>query len=352
MILELHDLHLPLRHPFTTANGTLTTQHNLLISLSDGTHTGYGESATSRSWPQFAADSARAALEKCREMIESIPFDDPVAFWEQMQPHLGHHRFAFCALDQAAHDLWGKRQQQPIWRLWGLDDRHLPPTNYTLGLDTPERMVAKLHEFQNWPLYKIKLGSANDLALMQELRRHTQAVLRVDANTGWTVEQTLEIAPALKELGVEFIEQPLARDDWEGMQRLHRDCALPIVADEACQSEADIECCTSCFSGVNIKLAKAGGLTPARRMIQRARERGLRVMVGCMCESSVGISATSQLLPLLDDADLDGALLLAQDIADGVTIHQGRVTLNNTPGTGAILNGNGRALKAQARTQA
>lgn len=348
MILQLHDLHLPLRHPFTTANGTLTSQHNLLVSLSDGQNTGYGESPTSRSWPQFAAESARDALEKCRSVIESIPFEHPETFWEQIQPHLGHHPFALCALDQAAHDFWGKRLRQPVWKLWSLDHQSLPPTNYTLGLDTVERMVAKLHEFRDWPLYKIKLGSGNDLALMQELRRHTNAVLRVDANTGWTVEQTLSIAPALKAMGVEFIEQPLPRDDWAGMQRLHCECVLPIVADEACQTEADIERCAMCFSGVNIKLAKAGGLTPARRMIRRARELGLRVMVGCMCESSVGISATAQLLPLLDDADLDGALLLADDIADGVVIHQGRVALNSTPGTGVTLNAAGKAILKHA----
>jgi L-alanine-DL-glutamate epimerase-like enolase superfamily enzyme len=344
MILQLHDLLLPLRHPFTTANGTLTTQHNLLVSLSDGQYTGYGESPTSRSWPQLATESARAALEKCRPVIESLNFEEPAEFWAQMQPHLGHHPFALCALDQAAHDLWGRRHQRPIWQLWGLHDEALPPTNYTLGLDTTERMVAKLHEFCDWPLYKIKLGSGNDLALMQELRQHTTAVLRVDANTGWTVEQTLCIAPALKALGVEFIEQPLPRDDWAGMQRLHRECALPIVADEACQTESDIERCAACFSGVNIKLVKAGGLTPARRMIQRACDLGLRVMVGCMCESSIGISATAQLLPLLDDADLDGALLLAEDIADGVVINQGRVTLNRRPGTGARLNAAGMAI--------
>ncbi len=346
MILQLHDLHLPLRHPFTTANGTLTRQHNLLVSLTDGPHTGYGESPSSRSWPQFAAESARAVLAQNRPFISSLRFDEPAEFWAQMQPVIGHHPFALCALDQAAHDLWGKRHQRPVWQLWGLKDETLPLTNYTIGLDTPERMVAKMKEFRDWPLYKIKLGSSDDMALMRRLRQQTEAVLRVDANTGWTVAQTLAFAPELKALGVEFIEQPLPRDDWAGMQRLHRECVLPIVADEACQNEADIDRCAACFSGVNIKLAKAGGLTPARRMIQRARDHGLRVMVGCMCESSIGISATAQLLPLLDDADLDGALLLAEDVADGVTITQGRVILSPESGTGAKLNALGKAMLA------
>lgn len=337
MKLHLRDLHLPLRHPFTTANGTLTTQHNLLVELSDGTHTGRGESASSRSWPQYAADSARAVLEEARSRIESEDFDDPALFWERMQPVLGHHPFALCALDEAAHDLWGKRLQTPVWKLWGLSPASMPLTNYTIGLDSVENMVAKMREFAGWPLYKIKLGSRDDLEIVRELRRHTDAVLRVDANTGWSVDQTLALAPELKALGVEFIEQPLKHDDWEGMRRIHHECVLPVIADEACQSESDIERCASCFSGINIKLAKAGGLTPARRMITRARQLGLRVMVGCMCESSVGISATAQLLPLLDDADLDGALLLAADIADGVAINSGRVTLSEQPGHGVSL---------------
>jgi len=337
MKLHLRDLYLPLRHPFTTANGTLTTQHNLLVELSDGRHSGLGESPSSRSWPQYDAASARAALEAVRPFIEAVGLDKPEIFWQQMQPLLGHHPFALCALDEAAHDLWGKRRNLPVWRLWGLDVKSLPPTNYTIGLDTVERMVAKLRELEGWPLYKIKLGTPDDLQIVRALRQQTQAVLRVDANTGWTVEQTLALAPELKNLGVEFIEQPLPRDDWHGMERVHRECVLPVIADEACATEADVGRCAGCFSGINIKLAKAGGLTPARRMIARARKLGLRVMVGCMCESSIGISATAQLLPLLDDADLDGALLLARDVAEGVTIHQGRVTLSEQPGTGARL---------------
>lgn len=337
MKLHLHDLTLRLRHPFTTANGTITVQRNLLVELDDGRHIGRGESPSSRSWPQFDSESARIALEKARPAIESANFEQPAELWSLLQPLLAEHPFAFCALDEACHDLWGKRRQTPVWQLLGLTVSSLPPTNYTIGLDTVDRMVSKMREFEGWPVYKIKMGSRDDLAIVRELRRHTSAVLRIDANTGWTVDQTLAVAPELKSLGVEFIEQPLARDDWEGMARVHRECVLPVIADEACQSEADIDRCAACFSGINIKLAKAGGLTPALRMIPRARALGLRVMVGCMCESSVGISATAQLLPLLDEADLDGALLLAEDIADGVEIHNGRVTLLEAPGTGARL---------------
>ena len=337
MRLCLHDIDLPLRHPFTTAHGTTTTQHNLLVELRDGPHAGLGESPSSRSWPQFEPDITRAALEAVRATVEAADFDRPEDLWRRVQPELATHPFALCALDEAAHDLWGRRLGQPVWRLWGLNPGPLPPTDYTIGLDRVEHMVAKLREYEGWPVYKIKLGRGGDLALVRELRRHTGAVLRVDANTGWTVDQTLALAPEMKALGVEFIEQPLLRDDWEGMKRVHRECVLPVIADEACQTEADVDRCAACFAGINIKLTKAGGLTPARRMIARARERGLRVMVGCMCESSVGIGAASQLLPLLDHADLDGALLLARDIAAGIAIERGRITLPETPGTGVRL---------------
>jgi L-alanine-DL-glutamate epimerase-like enolase superfamily enzyme len=169
------------------------------------------------------------------------------------------------------------------------------------------------------------------------LRKHTDAVFRIDANTAWTPEQTIAFAPELKELGVEFIEQPLLRDNWDGMKLVKRDCVLPVFADESCQQESDVERCAGLFDGINIKLTKAGGLTPARRMINRARDLGLKVMVGCMNESSIGISAIGQLLPLLDHVDMDGAVLIAQDIATGVHLDKGRPVFPSENGLGVQL---------------
>jgi L-alanine-DL-glutamate epimerase-like enolase superfamily enzyme len=171
-------------------------------------------------------------------------------------------------------------------------------------------------------------------------------VFRVDANCAWTVEQTIEYSRELAELGVEFIEQPLAADQWEGMCRVVQESMLPVIADESCQVEADVDRCQGHFHGINIKLCKCGGLTPARRMIQRARELNLRVMVGCMTESTVGISAIAQLLPLLDYVDMDGALLLREDIATGVTVQQGRCLYPDRPGHGVELLSGVRALGA------
>lgn len=337
MELILRDIHLPMRHPFTIALGTTTVQHNLLVELRQDGVSGYGEGASTHAYEEFTAPSMRAALEAVRPQIENAQLNDPTQLWDQLLPVLGHNRFALCALDEAAHDLWGKLNGAPVWKLWGLELKNLPLSDYTIGIDPIEKMVAKMKEFDGWPIYKIKLGTNDDLAIVRELRRHTDAVFRIDANTAWSAEQTIAIAPELKKLGVEFLEQPLPRDDWDGMRRVFRECALPVFADESCLVEGDVPRCAGFFHGINIKLTKAGGLTPARRMIARARELGLKVMVGCMNESSIGISAIAQLLPLLDHVDMDGALLIAKDIASGVRLEKGRAIFPNENGNGVKL---------------
>ncbi len=337
MKLTLTDLHLPMRHPFTITHGTTTAQHNLLVTLEDAGHTGYGEGAASKAYAHFNADAMRSALEGARSVIEAATFEHPEELWHEVFPLLKHQRAALCALDEAAHDLWGRRHGQPVWKLWGLELDRIPASDYTIGIDSVERMVAKMNEFPNWPIYKIKLGTDRDLEIIRELRRHTQAGFRIDANTAWTAERTLSFAPELKSLGVEFIEQPLKPDDWAGMKRIMAQCALPVIADESCQVEEDVAKCVGHFHGINVKLTKAGGLTPARSMISEARRLGLRVMAGCMSESSVGISAIAQLLPLLDYVDMDGALLIARDIAQGVRLECGRAIFPTTPGLGITL---------------
>ena len=337
MQLRLRDIHLPMRHAFTIALGTTTVQHNLLVELEQDGKVGYGEGASSHAYEAFTAESMRAALEAARSLIERERLEDPTQLWDKLAPVLGQNRFALCALDEAAHDLWGKLRGAPVWKLWGLEPKNLPPSDYTIGIDPIEKMVAKMKEFDGWPIYKIKLGTADDLAIVRELRLHTDAIFRIDANTAWSAEQTIALAPELKKLGVEFLEQPLPRDDWDGMRRVFRECALPVFADESCLVEEDVPRCAGFFHGINIKLTKAGGMTPARRMITRARELGLKVMVGCMNESSIGISAIAQLLPLLDHVDMDGALLIAKDIASGVRMEKGRVIFPDENGNGVNL---------------
>ena len=337
MQLIFHPANLQLRHTFTIAHDSRDSQPTLLVELRDENVSGYGE-ATATRYYGVTIDGMTADLEAIRGLIEAHELTDPNAFWADMQPHLSGNPFALCALDQAAWDLWAKRQQKPLYQLWHLNPANSPLTNYTIGLDTPERMVEKMVEWP-WPLYKIKLGrqADTDLETVRMMRQHTDAQFRVDANCGWTAEQTIALAPELAALGVEFIEQPLPAADWTGAKRVFERSALPVIADESCIVESDVDRCAGYFHGVNIKLTKCGGITPARRMIARARALNLRVMVGCMTESSVGISAIAQLLPLLDYADLDGSLLIANDPAVGVTFADGRVVYAPENGTGVRL---------------
>ncbi len=335
MKLTLHAFDLPLRHTFTIAYDSRDVQETLIAELSDGGYRGYGE-ATSNPYYGATIEEITGVLELHRDKIEGYSFGTPEELWDRLNPYLKDNSFARCALDMAAHDLYGKVKGMPLHRLWGLSTSHVPLTNYTIGIDSVEKMVLKLKEMP-WPLYKIKLGTPDDVAIVRELRRHTDAIFRVDANCAWTAGETIKNAVALKELGVEFIEQPLEAGDWEGMKEVYRHSVLPLVADESCVVESDVSRCAGHFHGINIKLVKCGGLTPARRMIAEGRQLDLKLMVGCMTESSVGISAIAQLLPLLDYVDMDGALLLRQDIATGVTIECGKVDYPDVPGTGATL---------------
>jgi L-alanine-DL-glutamate epimerase-like enolase superfamily enzyme len=334
--MTLRDVDLPLRHVFTIAHGSQSVYRAVLVELEQEGRRGYGEAGQSHYYG-VTREAIRAALERAGPQVEACRWEDPAELWEQLHPALADDPFAQSALDAAAHDLWGKLRAQPVWRLWGLRPEPRPLSDYTLGIAPIEDMVAKLREFPDWPIYKIKLGTPQDIEIVRALRAETRAVFRVDANCGWTVAEAIDNSRALKELGVEFIEQPLEPDDWDGMREVFRQSALPVMADESCLAEPDVDRCQGFFHGVNIKLVKCGGLTPARRMISRARSRGLRVMAGCMCESTVGISALAQLLPLLDYVDMDGPLLLARDIARGVRLDRGRVEYAAENGCGITL---------------
>ncbi len=335
MQLQIHPVQLQLREAFTISHGSRTVQPSMIVALSQGGHTGYGE-ATATSYYGLTLEQMVEKVEALRSLIEKIELSTPEVFWHRLQPILKDDPFIHCALDEAAHDLYGRLQGKPLYQLWGLSPQNLPLTNYTIGIGTIEEMVAKIKRYP-WPVYKIKLGTDHDLEIIEHLRQATDAIFRVDANTAWTAEQTVKLAPKFKALGVAFLEQPLPAEDWEGMKYVYKHSALPIIADESCQREEDVARCHGHFHGVNIKLMKCGGITPARRMIEQARKLNLQVMIGCMTESSVGISAIGQLLPLLDYVDMDGALLLSNDPAEGVNIENGQVFLSEKPGTGVEL---------------
>jgi L-Ala-D/L-Glu epimerase len=338
MNLTLLRFELKTRHPFTIARGTTVVQPTLVVELEQDGVRGYGES-NETAFYGASMENMTAALEAVREDLESQRLGpaDPAALWKELNPQLSGNRFAQSALDQAAWDLWGKLRGEPVWKLWDLTLDRCPPTDYTLGIDTIEIMLAKLREMPGFPVYKIKLGTPDDLEVLRALRHATDAVFRVDANCAWTAEETIEKSHALKKLGVEFIEQPLPREEWKAMEAVYHRAALPIIADESSQTEADLPRCAGLFHGVNVKLCKCGGLTPGKRMLEDARRRGLKTMIGCFTESSVGISAVAQLLPLVDYADLDGALLLAEDLASGIAIDRGRMIFPQENGCGSRL---------------
>ncbi len=339
MELKYKKFELPLKHVFTISRGSISTQETLIVQISDDGKYGYGESTTNTFYGA-TMENMTSAIESVRSIVENGSIDGPLQLIDQISrklPHEKHAKFALNALDGAIHDLWGKKLGAPVYRMWGLTTDNIPVSDYTLGIDTPAKMVAKMEEMPGWPVYKIKLGTSDDLGIVRELRKHTDAIFRVDANCGWTAEQTIEFAPAMKELGVEFIEQPLPPEDVDGAKKAFEGSVLPLIADENCVMEEDVDKCAGRFHGINIKLVKCGGLATARRMAARARELGMQVMAGCMTESTVGISAIAQLLPLLDYVDMDGAVLLGKDIATGVRLDRGKCIYPNVPGTGVEL---------------
>ncbi len=335
---------LPLKHPFTIARGTVEVQETLVVQLHEAGEFGYGEATTNEFYGATIAGMSRslARLGPLLGGMAAERLDEALAAAAGL---LADDPFARCAFDLALHDLWARRRGLPLHACWGLDPAAGPLSNYTIGIDEPAVMVRKLGEVPEWPIYKIKLGTADDLAIVRELRRHTDKPFRVDANGGWTARQAIELSGPLADLGVEFIEQPLPPGD-PGMAEVWRSSVLPVVADESCADEADVERCVGLFHGINIKLVKCGGLAPARRMIARARGLGLRVMCGCMTESTVGISALAQIAPELDDVDIDGAALLASDIASGVVVEAGRRRYPARPGTGVELRDGPLPLRA------
>ena len=335
MKLQLKPFNLKLKYTFTISRESYNVQPTLITRLSSNGYVGFGE-ATSNPYYGITILKMVEDISAIKKFIEVIPINTPEVFWNEMYPSLKDNMFALCALDMAYNDLYARLQGKKLYELWGYNIDNNPLTNYTIGIDSIDKMISKMNELP-WPIYKIKLGTKDDIEIVEALRKHTNAIFRVDANCGWTVEETINNAKILKDLGVEFIEQPLPANDWEGHKEVYQKSILPIIADESCQTEADVAKCFNHFHGINVKLVKCGGLTPAKRMLEQAKSLGMKTMVGCMTESSIGISAIAHLLPLLDFVDMDGALLLAEDIAEGVTIKNGKVFYSNLNGIGTNL---------------
>jgi L-alanine-DL-glutamate epimerase-like enolase superfamily enzyme len=306
-----------------------------VVELEMGPYKGYGE-APAISYYNITVEKMVEELEKKKTFVEKFAFTTPERYWHYLHHLFPNNPFLVCALDMAGWDLFGKLKGQPLYKLWNVGSESTVLTDYTIGIDTIEKMVSKMKE-KPWPIYKIKLGTAGDIAIVEALRAHTDAVFRVDANAGWTTEEAMEKIPKLAKLRVEFVEQPLAKVNWEGMKLLHNNSPLPLLADESCVSENDVERCYGHFHGINIKLTKCSGITPAHRMIAKARQLNMKVMMGSMNESTIGSAAIAHFIPQLDFVDADGPLLLNEDIAKGLEYDYGKVSLTDSPGLSILI---------------
>lgn len=324
-------------HPFTISKGTKTHQPTFIVELEHMGIKGYGE-ACAIAYYNIPVEKMAEDLEAKKQFVEKFAFTDPERYWHYLHHLLPKNNFLVCALDIAAWDLYGKLKRKKLYELWDGDIFKNPVTDYTIGIDSIDKMIGKMKE-KPWPIYKIKVGTADDIAIVKALRENTDSTLRVDANAAWDLETALKLIPQLKELGVELVEQPLAKDNWEGMKALYKESSLPLYADEACVFEQDVERCKDHFHGINIKLTKCSGITPARRMIDRARELDMNVMIGCMNESTIGAAAIAHLLPFIDHVDMDGPLLLEEDVATGIGYDFGKIIYSDAPGLGIEYTG-------------
>ncbi len=335
MRLTIHTYNLLTRKVFTTSHGSASYRRCMIIELSHQDLSGYGE-ATEILYYGKNLERMIQLVQEHKSWIESLDIIPPGTRYNELLKRFSTDQFVLCALDMAYHDLYGKLKGKSLIDLWDLDSGTCPLSSLTVGIDSTDAMLRHIDE-NPWPVYKIKLGTDHDMDIMRAIRSHTNKPLRVDVNEGWTKAQAIEYSIELAALDVDYIEQPLPVNlDFE-MSELYDESELPLFADESCHILPDVEKCADLFHGINIKLMKCGGLTPAIAMIQMARQYELKIMIGCMTESSVGISALAQILPLVDYADLDGALLISNDPARGAVLEYGVTIFPDSPGTGAEL---------------
>jgi L-Ala-D/L-Glu epimerase len=333
-------LSLPLEHAFTISRGTQTTAENVVVRIEDDAeNVGVGGAAPSEHYGETAA-TVEAVLPDLLDVVESV--DDPHALGRierEMRKTVNRNPAARCAVSIALHDLVAKRADLPLYRYWGLDPADGVETSFTIGIDATEVMREKTEEAvkAGYGTLKVKVGTDRDEEIVGTIRDAApDATIRVDANQAWSPREAVRKIDALADYNVEFVEQPVPAENPEGMRFVRERAVLPIAADESCVTLEDVPRITGKADIANLKLMKCGGLREAMRMIHTARAHGLEVMLGCMIESNASIAAACHLAPLLDYADVDGSLLLAEDEYEGVPMPNGRIDLGTgRPGTGA-----------------
>lgn len=326
-MLTYQPITLNLRTPFRIAHGVSEQRHNVIVRLDDA----LGEAAAVAyhgETPSKIMDYLAAAADRVGA--------DPFALEDTLNALPAGSQAARAAIDMALHDRWGKALGQPLYRLFGLNPDRLPPTSFTIAMDEPAVMAQRARE-ANLPILKIKLGSGDDEAMVHAIRSATTAKLRVDANAGWSREQAAQLIPRLAQYDLEFVEQPLPVGDVDGLRWLRaQKLGVPIFADESIKTARDVAAHAGAVDGVVIKLMKTGGLREAWRAIATARALDMQVMIGCMVETSIGVTAAAHLAALCDYADLDGPLLISNDPYAGVRYDGARLILPAQPGLGIV----------------
>jgi L-Ala-D/L-Glu epimerase len=343
MKLSFHRFTIHPKVPFAIARSSTSVFERVLVQLRDDALVeGWGEAAPNAYYHE-SVDTVEAALPKLARVLERSRTVDSLhdidILEEWMRTEVRGDASARAAVSMAAHDLLGKKRGHPLWKVFGVDPVLAPVSSFTIAITKDDAEIRRrIEEARRYPILKIKLGSDRDEWIVRIVRQGApDKLLRADANAAWDVERAVRMSHFLADNGFELIEQPLARDDLDGFRKLHAASPIPVIADESCTTATDIPALDGAVHGINIKLSKCGGLAEARRMIAEARRRDMKVMLGCMIESSVGITAAAHLAPLVDYADLDGAALLSDDPYVGATIDDGMIRLPAEPGLGVRL---------------
>jgi L-alanine-DL-glutamate epimerase-like enolase superfamily enzyme len=332
MKLSFDVIELVPKRVFRTARTTSASSRCVIIEISDGTIVGLGEAAPSRFYGE-TADTVVEVLESVRRVVEDCAHEVELMA-DLTSRGLKGNPSARAALEIAAHDMMGKRYGIPLYRHFELDPAALPLTTMSIGLDDPDVMLEKAIEARDFPILKVKLDADIDLSIVSRIKEATGASVTVDANCAWTRSEAVEKATELASIGVEFLEQPVAADDVEGLAYVRERTDVPVFADESCPTSEQLPLVAPAVDGVVIKLMKCGGLVEAVRMARKARELGLKTMIGCMMESSLAITAAAHISPLMDYADLDSGLMMTNDPFTGVRIDKGKMSLPEEAGLG------------------
>jgi len=330
--LHREPLDLHTAYPFRIATGTRTHHDNLLVRIEHDGIEGWGEAS-----PSHYYGENRPIMEVALDAWAPHLGDDPFAL-EAIERRLHHalqgHHAAHAALDMALHDWIGKKLGLPVWRLLGLDAAATPVSCVTLGMAEPAEMERKLEGVLDFPRIKVKLGAPGDVDNLRRIRKRYTGLLQVDANTAWSAADAVRVLREIEPLGIELVEQPVAREDLDGLRWVRERSGIPVFADECCHTLRDLGNLRGRVDGVNLKIMKSGGIREMLRMIHAARALGLKIMLGSMVESSLALSAAAQLGPLVDYLDLDGHWLLREDPFVGAPRDLGKIVLSDQPGLG------------------